>query len=96
MSSLVPSPSFLSLALRTANDGKLDGAWGMISDSAINLAACTYRKQYGLRHSKEWPLSKLMAENPNATLLFCQNLHDDGQLTSSYGYDFMCMCTFGL
>ena len=42
MSCLVPRllPSFPSLVLRTANDGKLDGAWGtklVISDSAYEL-----------------------------------------------------------
>ena len=72
MSTLVPRllPSFQSLALCTANDGKLDRAWGtrlVISDSAAH----TCRKQHGLCHSKEWPSRKKRnAENPNAT--FCQ------------------------
>ena len=53
MSSLVPRlpPSLPSLAVCTANDGKLDGAWEtrlVLSDSA-HLAARTCHRQHGLR-----------------------------------------------
>ena len=59
MSSLVPrfSPSFLLLAIRTANDG---GAWGtrltVISDSAYELSyICALATgSTGVRSSKEW------------------------------------------
>ena len=103
MSSLVPRfpPSFLSLALRTANDGKLDGAWGTISDSAMNLAARTYHKQYGLRHSKEWPLSKLKwLKILTQRYFFVRICTMMGSLlvlmhTTSCVFK-VCMCTFGL
>ena len=48
MSGLIPRlPNFPSLAVHTANDGKLDGAWGMrlvISDSAYEVR-CTHMPQ---------------------------------------------------
>ena len=57
MSSHAPSllPSFLSLAVGTANDGKLDGAWVtrlVISDVAYELSCAHMRTchwQHGLR-----------------------------------------------
>ena len=51
MGSLVPRlfPSFPTLAVRTANDGKLDGAWGtrlVIQIPRVNLAARTCCRQH--------------------------------------------------
>ena len=87
MSSLVPRlpPSFPFLALRTSNDGKLDGAWERFQILRMNLAARTYRRQHEVGRSKKWQSSIVteMVANPIATLHFCQlNLHDDGQPVS--------------
>ena len=56
------SPAFRQKSVCTANvnDGKLDKACTVISDSEYELvAACTCGRQHGLHGSKEWPLSKL-------------------------------------
>ena len=78
-------PEFLSLAVRTANNWKLDkgGMRLVITDSAYGLSYVHLpQAPCGLRHSKEWPYID-NGWNSNTTLQhlpFCQwNLHNDGQ-----------------
>ena len=93
-------------------DQKLDRAWEtrlVILDFACGLScAHVHRTQHRLRHSKEWPLSKLkwLKILMQCDLFYHWNLHDHGQsfsetaqLTCSYMCDFtwtVGTCTFSL